>query len=40
MIYIMNKREIIKEVETNKIVKLTEADNTTTLTNQFIKDKI
>lgn len=36
----MNKKEIIKEVETNKVVKLNKTNQISTLTNQFIKDKI
>ncbi len=40
MIYIMNKKEIIKEIESNMVVKLPETDNKLIPTNQFIKDKI
>lgn len=36
----MNKKEIIKEVETNKVMKLNKVNRISTLTNQFIKDKI
>lgn len=40
MIYIMNKKEIIKEIQSNRVIKLPETDNELVLTNQFIKDKI
>ena len=36
----MNKKEIIKEIETNKVVRLNKRNQVSTLTNQFIKDKI
>ena len=36
----MNKKDIIKEVETNKVVRLNKTNQVSALSNQYIKDKI